>query len=266
MTVTVSGINADTTIGAINNYKALNGIGYNYGFIINTYDVVCSRAFLQKVIDVLPDDGTVSYYNDSFESGDAAVFCHAYAFADSNATYLSTDTAISSYANSHGWSVSNNREKYSVQLQSFSQTLVLLFVAGATIVVVTLIILSSTIRLETQREKRRYGILQAIGMSKRQRNLELMRTALLRSVVAVVLGWGVFFLTVIFRNLESIKEEGATVFGVVSSYMSNITNYYMPVWAMVVMTVILFAVVFLICYLSKLSLNKYSLMEMLHDE
>ncbi len=266
MTVTFFGVDITTTIGAINNFKALNGIGYNYGFLFNTYDVVCSRAFLQKMIDALPEDGSVSYYSRSFESGDTATFNSAYAFADSNATYLSTDKAISSYALSHGWGLFNNRERYTTQLQSISQTLILLLISGITIALVTLIILSSTIRLETQREKRRYGILQALGMSKRQRNLELMRTALIRSIVAVILGWGVFILTVILRNLESIKEEGATVLSVINDYMSNITNYYMPVWAMAVMTVALFAVVFLICYVSKLSLNRYSLMEMLHDE
>ncbi|MCD8346256.1 MAG: ABC transporter permease [Oscillospiraceae bacterium] len=264
MTVTVSGVDVDTTIGAVNNFKVLNGSGYNYGFMISTYDVVCSKAFLQKLIDALPGGGSVSYYGDVFESGDTAVFKNAYAFADSNASYLSTDTAISSYVIARGWGISNYREKYSAQLQSFSQTLILLFVAGAAIGVVTLIILSSTIRLETEREKKRYGVLQAIGMSKRQRNLRLAGTALLRSLVAFAIGWAVFILRLIVSCWSSIKA-GATVWNVIKSYMDNIILLSFPA-TIVFVNLAAFAVVFLICYTSKLGLNKYTLMEMLRED
>ncbi|MCD8005927.1 MAG: hypothetical protein LUF29_02985 [Oscillospiraceae bacterium] len=263
MTVTVSGINVDTTIGAINNYKVLNGSGYNYGFMFSTYDVVCSKAFLQKLIDALPG-GSVSYYSDVFESGDIAVFKNAYAFADSNASYLSTDTAISSYVHSRGWGISNYREKYSAQLQSFSQTLILLFVAGAAIGIVTLIILSSTIRLETEREKKHFGVLQAIGMSKRQRNLRLAGTALLRSLAALAIGWAVFILRLIVSYWSSIKA-GATVWSVIKSYMDNIILLSSPA-TIVFVNLAAFAVVFVICYASKLGLNKYTLMEMLRED
>ncbi|MCD7804264.1 MAG: ABC transporter permease [Oscillospiraceae bacterium] len=264
MTVTVSGINVDTTIGAVNNFKVLNGSGYNYGFMISTYDVVCSKAFLQKLIDALPGGGSVSYYGDVFESGDIAVFKNAYAFADSNASYLSTDTAISSYVIARGWGISNYREKYSAQLQSFSQTLILLFVAGAAIGIVTLIILSSTIRLETEREKKRYGVLQAIGMSKRQRNLRLAGTALLRSLAALAIGWVVFILRLIVSYWSSIKA-GATVWNVIKSYMDNIILLSSPA-TIVFVNLAAFAVVFMICYVSKLGLNKYTLMEMLRED
>ncbi|MCD7771372.1 MAG: ABC transporter permease [Oscillospiraceae bacterium] len=263
LTVTVSGINVDTTIGAVNNFKVSNGTGYNYGFMFSTYDVVCSKAFLQKLIDALPG-GSVSYYGDVFESGDTAVFKNAYAFADSNASYLSTDTAISSYVHSRGWGISNYREKYSAQLQSFSQTLILLFVAGAAIGIVTLIILSSTIRLETEREKKHYGVLQAIGMSKRQRDLRLAGTALLRSLAALAIGWAVFILRLIVSYWSSIKA-GATVWSVIKSYMDNIILLSSPA-TLVLVNLVTFAVVFVICYASKLGLNKYRLMELLGSE
>ena len=269
-----------TTVGGVSVYEYNSSKGSTYllnGVYDSSYTVICSLGFLQKVVDILPENGFWSLYGSLFGdrsdylgyvSGATVGYISLMAFTDNTAKYLSTDTIFAKTLaeNSINAGFLNTREFNDAHIQEHMQTLIMLLVSGGCIAIIILIILSSTIRLETQREKRRYGILQAIGMSKRQRNLELMRTALLRSVVAVALGWGAFFLTVIFRNLESIKEEGATVVSVVSSYMSNITNYYMPVWAMVVMTVILFAVVFLICYLSKLSLNKYSLMEMLHDE
>lgn len=231
--------------------------------------IVCSTAFLQRILDSMPEGTYWSKSNDSMEgylAGSDASFKTAYIYTDSNVDLLTTDVEVATLANELLLDIYNVRESNESNRVVYLQTLIMLFVSGICIAIVVLIILSSTIKLETQREKRRYGILQALGMSKRQRNLELVRTALVRSVVAVVLGWGVFILTVIFRNLESIKEGGATVFGVVSEYMSNIASYYMPVWAMAVMTVALFAVVFLICYVSKLELNKYSLMEMLRED
>ncbi len=265
LTVSLSGTDIiTTTIGTVDNFKLLNGSGYNYCFWFNTYDIVCSKAFLQKMIDVLPENMKIAYGVDSFASGDTAVFMHAYVFADSNATYLSTDTAISSYVHSRGWGISNYREKYSAQLQSFSQTLILLFVAGAAIGIVTLIILSSTIRLETEREKKRYGVLQAIGMSKRQRNLRLASTALIRSLAALAIGWVVFILRLIVSYWGSIKE-GATVWNVIKSYMDNII-LLSSLATIVFVNLAAFAVVFMICYVSKLGLNKYTLMEMLRED
>ncbi len=256
-----------TTVGGIN----INDISDNtYALSISSpYSVVCSKAFLQKILDSMPD-GT--YWNDTgslsrgYRAGSEAVYACALVFTEKGCDYLITDTNVSKIAWDNSLTFANLREFLTANAQIYLQTLILLLISGLSIAFVVLIILSSTLRLETEREKRRYGILQAIGMSKRQRNLELVRTALVRSVVAVVLGWGLFILTVILRNLESLKEEGATVLSVVSGYVSNITNYYMPVWAMVVMTAIMFAVVFIICLASKLGLNKYSLMEMLHDE
>ncbi|MCD7785021.1 MAG: FtsX-like permease family protein [Oscillospiraceae bacterium] len=265
LTVSLSGTDIiTTTIGTVDNFKLLNGSGYNYCFWFNTYDIVCSKAFLQKMIDALPETGKIAYNADSFTSGDTAVFMHAYAFADSNATYLSTDSAVSRYVFYKGWGMSNWRERYATQLQSFSQTLILLFVAGAAIGVVTLIILSSTIRLETEREKKRYGILQAIGMSKRQRNLRVAGTALFRSLAALAIGWGVFILRLIVSYWSSIKA-GATAWSVIESYMDNIILLSSPA-TIVFVNLAAFAVVFMICYASKLGLNKYTLMEMLRED
>ncbi len=130
-------------------------------------------------------------------------------------------------------------------------------VSCACIAFVALVILSSTIRLETQREKKQYGILQALGMSRRQRNLRLIGTALARSVTSVALGWGVCKLYAYIKNTGAIVKE-STVSIIPNSYMSGI--------APVILTVVLFIVIFLICYISKSGLNKYTLMEMLRDD
>ncbi|MCD7889330.1 MAG: ABC transporter permease [Oscillospiraceae bacterium] len=265
-----SSVSIETTIAKSMVYKATGGLGINDGLDINdaSYYVVCSRAFLQKMVDMLPEGFTwTDYITVPFEKGDTVGFTNVMAYTDSTAGYLSTDKTLTKVASSLGISLYYNvRAKYASLAQEDLQTLILLIVSGVCIAVVVLIILFSTIKLETQREKKRYGILQALGMSRRQRNRELMRTAFLRSLVAVIVGWGAYLGSVIIRNLDSIREEGATVLGVLSSYMSDLTTRFIPGWGIGLMTACMFAVTLIICYVSKLGLNKYTLMEMLRND
>ncbi|MCD7848176.1 MAG: ABC transporter permease [Oscillospiraceae bacterium] len=230
--------------------------------------IVCSRAFLQRMVDSLSEGATISTSQNSYKLGDeVSNFESAVGFANSSTADASTDkTLISTASRLYLDVVNNSRAANDSLAQDYLQTIIMLYVSGICISVIVLIILSSTIKLETQREKKRYGILQALGMSRRQRNRELLRTAFLRSLVAVIVGWGAYLGSVIIRNLDSIREEGATVLGVLSSYMSDLTTRFIPGWGIGLMTVCMFAVTLIICYVSKLGLNKYTLMEMLRND
>ena len=231
--------------------------------------IICSRAFLQRMIDSLPENSRIYTLQHSYGAGDeVSIFEHAVGFANRNTADASTDKTLISTVSRLHLSVSENRRAANdSQVQDYLQTIIMLYVSGICISVIVLIILSSTIKLETQREKKNYGILQAIGMSRRQRNLKLMRTALVRSTVAIVIGWGAYFSTVIFKNIDKIIDGSSTVLSLAVNNLKNIITYYnMPGWALILVTVLLFAAVFLICYVSKLGLNKYSLMEMLRED
>ncbi|MCD7889329.1 MAG: ABC transporter permease [Oscillospiraceae bacterium] len=268
----------DTFTGAIESYvdgevmdvDIVNQTSYMYiGNIGSEFTVVCSRAYMQKILDAMPDGerwfgGTseIGFRNYSF-----AYFTRMIVYADRNIADYATDKTLTSMLSDMGLSLAtNDRVINTASAQDNLQTVILLIVSGVCIAVVVLIILFSTIKLETQREKKRYGILQALGMSRRQRNRELMRTAFVRSLVAVAVGWGAYLGSVIIRNLGSIREEGATVLGVLSSYMSDLTTRFIPGWGIGLMTACMFAVTLIICYVSKLGLNKYTLMEMLRED
>ncbi|MCD7846716.1 MAG: ABC transporter permease [Oscillospiraceae bacterium] len=270
LSVSRSSVSIETTVAKSMVYKATGGVGINDGLDIfdASYYVVCSRAFLQKMVDMLPEGFTwKDYITLPFQKGDTVGFTSVAAFTDGTASYLSTDKTMTRVASRLGLNLYHNlRAKYASLSQDYLQTLILLIVSGACIAIVVLIILSSSIKLETQREKKRYGILQALGMSRRQRNRELMRTALVRSVVAVTVGWGGYLVSIVIKNFDSIREEGATVFGVISRYMSNFTTLFIPGWGIALMTIVMFVVVLMICYVSKLGLNKYTLMEMLRED
>lgn len=230
--------------------------------IYDPYIIVCSRATVQKLVDSLPEDGSWNYSGSShlrYDSGDTVGFRQLYAYADETAEYMSTDKTLATLVKNSGLQIwQNEREYNSTTMQSYLQQIIMFSVSGACIALVVLIILSSTIRLETQREKRRYGILQALGMSKRQRNLRLMGTALVRSLASVILGWGAYRLYDFISDLGSVRGGEGNVVITSKSYMSGS--------APIVLTFALFAIAFVICYTSKLSLNHYTLMEMLRED
>lgn len=230
--------------------------------------IVCSRAFLQKMVDSLSGGATISTAQNSYKSGDVVSnFDNATGFANSSTADASTDkTLISTASRLYLDVVNNSRAANDSLTQDYLQTIIMLYVSGICISVIVLIILSSTIRLETQREKKKYGILQAIGMSRRQRNIRLMGTAFARSIVTIIIGWGAYLSTVIFRNLDDITGGSTTIISLVTSHLRNLTIHYIPAWSLVLLTTALFATVLLICYTSKLGLNKYSLMEMLRED
>ncbi len=258
--------NIDVTVGAINYYEA---IGEDYwlaptgNLALRAYTIICSPAFFKKVLDAIPE-GTYWQY---FKGGEDAGYDNVIIYANLNAEYLSTDTAIAGICADEDLYLTNNRELNASKVQVALQSIILIAVGGISIAFIAIMILQSTIKLETQRERRKFGILQALGMSRHQRNLRLIKVALLRSIVAVISGWGVFVLAVIFANSEKIRA-GETALSVLQSYYSNLERLYaIPVPPIiVVMTIALFAAIFLICYIPKLSMNKYTLMEMLHDE
>ncbi|MCD7770780.1 MAG: ABC transporter permease [Oscillospiraceae bacterium] len=231
--------------------------------------IICSRAFLQRMIDSLPENSRIYTLQHSYGAGDeVSIFERAVGFANRNTADASTDKTLVSTASRLHLSVSDNRRAANDSyVQDYLQTIIMLYVSGICISVIVLIILSSTIKLETQREKRNYGILQAIGMSRSQRNLRLMGTALVRSTVAIILGWGAYFSTVIFKNIDKIIDGSSTVLSLAVNNLKNIITYYnMPGWILILISVLLFAAVFMICYVSKLGLNKYTLMEMLRED
>ncbi|MCD7770778.1 MAG: ABC transporter permease [Oscillospiraceae bacterium] len=227
--------------------------------IYDSYFIVCSRAVVQSLVDLLPEDVTWTssgYGSGDCMAGDTVGFNMIFAYADETAGYISTDKTLSTLVSTSKLMLRDNLREYnSSYVQSYLQQIIMYSVSGGCIAIVVLIILSSTIRLETQREKKRYGIMQALGMSRRQRNLRLMGTAFARSIISVTLGWGAYRLYAFIRNIGRVTSESTVVVSVQSSGVNP-----------VIMSVMLFLVVFMICYVSKLGLNKYNLMDMLRED
>ncbi|MCD7784144.1 MAG: hypothetical protein LUH18_00950 [Oscillospiraceae bacterium] len=203
-------------------------------------------------------------------------YIEAYVFTDMNAGDLSADVAMTNilkqlcYKDAIGGSTNyfqlyNQREINYANAQVYQQSLIMIVVSGVCIALVVLLILVSTLRLETESEKRRYGILQAIGMSRRQRNIELGRRAAIRSVISISAAVVSYLCYYLVMNIPIIAE-GSSPIAVLGTMFSTLAGYGLTTPVLLGILAGVFLITFAICFGSKMGINKYTIMEMLRED
>lgn len=151
------------------------------------YSVWCSEEFARKLLSDLPPGFLIDDYFTGSEFG----YMDAELYTDETADYLSTDKAVAALAKEFGLASSGSatRETNEANRQEELQAVLMLASGGGCLALVFFLILTNTLAGEAEQERRRYGILQALGMSRRQMGAELLRTALLRGLLAAAAGW-----------------------------------------------------------------------------
>ncbi len=248
-----------------------SGTYTSYDYALDSFwctNVICSREFINRLIEQVPDDRYWTPLNEGyrFKNDGSMEYTSAYIYTDTNANFYATDAAITNIAKENSsLSMVNRREYVSSNTQVYLQSVITLLVSGICIALVVLLILLSTLRLEAESERRHYGILQAIGMSKRQRNLEIMRKSAVRGIVSVAVSV-VCYLGYYLIMSASALAEGTNPITILGDLFTTLSVYGLtaPVLAMILLT--LFLVVFLICFISKLGLNRLHIMDMLNTE
>ena len=250
-----------------------------YKFTLETLDyyVICSNSVIQNLVNQIPE--TTKWYTTTwrfFRGQQEVGYQEAYVFADMNAGDLSADAAMTNIINQiyftnvvgindNYFELSILREINYANAQVYQQSLIMTIVSGVCIALVVLMILMSTLRLETESEKKRYGILQAIGMSKRQRNIELGRRAAIRSIIAIAAAVVSYLAYYLVMNI-SVIASGTSPLTVLGTMFTTLAGYGLTVPVLLRILAIVFLVTFAICFGSKLSINKYSIMEMLRED
>ncbi|MCD7804263.1 MAG: ABC transporter permease [Oscillospiraceae bacterium] len=245
-----------------------------------TYFVICSLPLLQNIVDQIPEGTQWWIEDESFFRGQQEVgYTQAFVYTSMNAGDLAADAAISNimeqivYERYVGMNtvyfdycaLYNFREINYANAQVYQQSMIMTIISGVCIAIVVLLILVSTLRLETDSEKRRYGILQAIGMSKRQRNIELARRAVIRSVISIAVAVVSYLAYYLLMNI-SVIVEGTSPIAVLGTMFTTLAGYGLTVPVLLGILVIVFLVTFAICFGTKLSINKYTIMEMLRED
>ncbi len=190
-----AGVEADAEVGGIQ-MMTPSMPNRMLSSMVSPYTVICSEAFLEKLEDQLaPGETFAQYYraddaNGVYYGSDGPYgYERIYVDADRNADHLSTDAALAGLCVREGFRLSNDREEYHAHVQEYLQRLILLFTGGGCAVLVLLLILWNSLAMEAEERRHDCGVLQAIGLSRRQLSLQLTGTALGRGLLAVALGW-----------------------------------------------------------------------------
>lgn len=155
-----------------------------------TYTLVCSQAYLTRLLALLPENLQWQCCNTSEEPG----WEYLYVMCDPYTTGLSVDLAISQLSQSAGLTVLDQRQQRAVYIQESLQMIVLLWSAGGCITMILFLILCCVFSLEAEQQRRAFAVLRAIGMSWRQMKARILRQSIRRGLVAVLGGWTLYLL------------------------------------------------------------------------
>ena len=117
---------------------------------------------------------------------------------------LSTDIGVAELCKKLDIRLDNRREQFWANMQQYTQEVLLLCGSGICISIMILLILYSTISLETERERRSFTILQRLGMSPWQRTVRVWGKALARSFCGVVTGW---LLYIAYKTVSQMQND-----------------------------------------------------------
>lgn len=149
------------------------------------YTIFCSESYLKQLLASMEP----GQQWDKYIAGEEFGYDRVFVGVDLNSDYLSTDVAMADLCKKNGLTLDNRRQQFQSLVQENVQTLILLYSSGICIALIALLILACAMSLEAEQERRHFGILRAIGMSKRQMRRKIFTKALIRSLTAMVIGW-----------------------------------------------------------------------------
>lgn len=227
--------------------KLREGAGKGYiGSYGAHYNILVSVNFMQKVLDESKDAEVSSHYTGGNIYGDS----NAEIYTSVNAKYLSTDYLVAQTAKSYGTTLDNNREEVSAQVLSHLQNLLLICVCGGCIGLTLFLLLWNLITLAARYECRKYGILQAIGMSNKQMYIEILKKGALTGVSSLFLAfffYGVYFVIREWLKVRYVIENFGDNYTLKEGIQS--TYYYLEMCGVSLEVFILFIVAILIFFL-----------------
>lgn len=181
-------------------YKRSNGLLFS-----NPYTIVCSGAYFEKILAQMTPNALwgSSYFevepgvhenSGNYVAGQEFGYQKVLMRVDTGVASGGTDALISAYCKENDLLLYNVRQEMTAALQEADQELILLYSSGGCILIVALVLLLSALTLEAEQEKRSYGILRAIGMSRRQMRRRVLRRAFGSSLLAAVGGWAIYLI------------------------------------------------------------------------
>lgn len=155
---------------------------------MNPYTVLCSEKTFEYMLYSLPEGYVTTFYNTSTPFA----YNRAEIYTSSSAGYLSTDYVLADTCRKYGLELLNQREQQAAEIQEAMQDMIQVIACGWSISLISILILWNTLNLSAETEKKKYGILRAIGMSDKQARKEFLSKSITIGIISAISGW-IFF-------------------------------------------------------------------------
>jgi hypothetical protein len=173
------------------------------------YTIICSTNYARQLIALLPQNESWGSYTANGEFGYDMLEIRLKSYADG----VSMDSAISDFCKQYSFWEDNYRVETQAGEQENYQKLLLLYSAGACIVLVVWFILIGVLSLESEQEKRMYNTLRSLGMSKRQVKHQLTKQSVIRSLFPLVASWCIYLCYVGYQKIQLFANSDVTLNG-----------------------------------------------------
>ena len=223
-------------------HLADNAMGRRYA-VFKPYTVVFSQEYLKKFLSHLAPGAQWGVYT----GGEAFGYDKILATVDLNAKDLSTDLALETFSRNNGLYLVNNREELQTKRQIFLQELIMLFTCCGCAALVALLLFIGVLALEAEGEKRSFGILQTIGMSKNQVRNRVCGKSLVRSIFAAAVGWILTWCFSISKKLQA----GSTLSEAFRDYFDQLFYFGLDLEATLLIFIICVLILMSVSYLVK---------------
>lgn len=195
--------------------------------------------------------------------------------AGDDASYLDTDYIVSVIAQAYGNQLDNSREENAAHRQEAERNLVFLWVACFCIGFIMLLLIWNILVVSGQEMRKKYGILRAIGMSKRQMRISVLQNGITLGVGGLATAFGFYFLYMVclgvwrFFVFQEKKEYGNAVSSIVHELKMETNSYLLhgfDVKIFCLLCVGMLILLFLFCFWTQMKAVKGNPMELLREE
>lgn len=162
------------------------------------YTVIASERFVEELL--AQQEGKGLFISDGTRMDAKEGYNRIFMHAKPSAGYLSTDYLISVIAQECQGKLSNDRERNAAYRQGAEQNIISIGVSGACIGVITLLLMWNILMAAAGTERRKYGILGAVGMSKRQMIRRLLGSGLGLAGGGMVLSYIFYAVYMLLKN------------------------------------------------------------------
>lgn len=232
------------------------------------YNVVCSAKALETMLDQLPDNYILSNY----DTGKPFGYAQGEIFASSKAGYFSTDYVVADLCSRYGIFMDSYREENSSRIQGVVQKLIQLCFGSGAIFLIALMMIWNILSLAGEEEKNKIGILRAVGMSKKQQKIGMLKESVKVGIFSVIGGWicfGVYlFMTAwnMQRHIWTNFHEKKGVWKLLGMRIENFLISGIQIKMIVLLTLLGFCLIVAVYYGTRRKLLKRDILELIQEE